>query len=215
MMQDRESAGYLLSETAHLLRVNALIALAALAIMTLLGIASDLYSDFAGPASLGSIIVTLVLQYEVSLALLIHYDLLDRRPGRRRLWALLGLNLLSGLGIVIGLILLIVPGAYLFVRWSAAVPALIAEEASISESLSRSAEAIKGRFWHVFGAILVVWTPFMAGVIASGLVPEDERLIASLVLNLPVNLSLVAGWHLAVAIYSGREDGRRLAEVFA
>jgi hypothetical protein len=104
---------------------------------------------------------------------------------------------------------------HLFVRWSAAVPALIAEEASISESLSRSAEAVKGRFWHVFEAILVVWTPFMAGVIASGLVPEDERLIASLVLNLPVNLSLVAGWHLAVAIYAGRQDGRRLAEVFA
>jgi hypothetical protein len=215
MLQDRESAGYLLSETAHLLRVNAPIALAALAIMTVLGIASDLYSDFAGPASLGSIIVTLVLQYEVSLALLIHYDLLERRPGRRRLWALPGLNFLSGLGIVLGLILLIVPGAYLFVRWSAAVPALIAEEASIPESLSRSAEAIEGRFWHVLGAILVVWTPFLAGMIASDLVPEDERLIASLVLNLPINLSLVAGWHLAVAIYAGRQDGRRLAEVFA
>lgn len=215
MMPERENAGYLLGETAHLLRVNAGLALAALGVMTVLAIVADLYPDFAGPAGLGSIIATLVLQYEISSAMLIHYGLLDARPARRRLLALLGLNFLSGIGVLLGLILLIVPGIYLLVRWSAAVPALIAEDADISESLSRSAEAVEGRFWHVFGAILVVWTPLVAGVLAAGLAPENQRLIASLVLNLPINLSLIAGWHLAVAIYAGRQNGRRLAEVFA
>jgi hypothetical protein len=215
MMPERENAGYLLGETAHLLRVNAGLALAALGVMTLLGIVADLYPGFGALAGLGSIVVNLFLQYEISLATLVHCDLLDHRSGRRRLWALLGLNFLSGIGIFLGLILLIVPGIYLFVRWSAAVPALIAEEAGISESLSRSAEAVEGRFWHVLGAILVVWTPMAAGALAAGLAPEDQRLIASLLLNLPINLSLIAGWHLAVAIYAGRQNGRRLAEVFA
>lgn len=215
MMPERESAGYLLGETAHLLRVNAGNALAALGIMTLLGVVADLYPDFAGPAGLASIVVNLVLQYAISSAVLLHYDLLGGGPRRQRLGALLGLNILSGIGILLGLVILIVPGVYLFVRWSAAVPALIAEEAGISESLGRSAEAVGGRFWHVFAAIAVLWTPGVAGVLTSALLAESEPLIASLVLNLPVNLCLIAGWHLAVAIYAGRQDVGRLAEVFA
>jgi hypothetical protein len=213
-MDDRESAGYLLAETAQLLRVNAGLALLALAIMTLLGIGSDLYPDFAGPAQIASLIATLVLQYEISSVLLLHYDLVDAR-GRRRLWALLGLSILSGLAIMLGLILLIVPGVYLLVRWSAAVPALIAEEAGVTESLGLSGQAVEGRFWHVLAAILLVWTPFAIGLLASGLVPEEQLLIESLILNLPINISLVAGWHLAVAIYAGRQHPRGLAEVFA
>ncbi|HEY0131172.1 MAG TPA: hypothetical protein VGB57_07190 [Allosphingosinicella sp.] len=216
MMPERESAGYLLAETVHLLRVNAGIALAALGAMTLLGMVSDVYPDFAALAALASIPVNLVLQYEISRALLVHYDLVDGRARRRRLWALLGLNLLSGIAILFGLLFLIVPGVYLLVRWWAAAPALIAEEADVTGSLDLSAEAVKGRFWHVFAAVsVVVWAPAAAGVLASALVPEGEPLIASLLLNLSLNLCLIAGWHLAVAIYAGRQNYRNLAEVFA
>lgn len=215
MMEDRESAGYLLGETAHLLRVNAGLALPAFGTMTALGMVPDLYPDFASVTGLGSIAVSLFFQYEISSALLVHYDLLDTRDRRRRIWALLGLNLLSGIGILFGLVLLILPGVYLFVRWSAAVPALIAEDCGVSDSLSESGEVVQGRFWHVLGALLVVWTPLAAGAIASGLVPEGDLLIGSLVTNLAVNLSLIAGWHLAVAIYAGRRERTNLAEVFA
>lgn len=215
MMTDRESAGYLLGETVHLLRVDAGLALAALGVTSLFGVAADLYPDFATLTILASILASLVLQYETSVALLVHYDLLDGRGRRRRLGALLGLNLLSGIAILFGLILLILPGLYLLVRWSAAVPALIAEDSDVSSSLGLSAEAVEGRFWHVLTAMALVWTPGVAGTIASALVAEGEPLIASLVLNLSLNLSLIAGWHLAVAVYAGRQDGGRLAEVFA
>lgn len=215
MMSERESAGYLLGETAHLLRVNVGIALAAVIVTTAVGVATDLYPDYAGVASLVSLVVNLVLQYETTSALLVHYELIDGRPRRRRLWALLGLNIISGMGIMVGLIAFIIPGTYLFVRWSAAVPALIAEEADITDSLRLSAEAVEERFWHVFASILVVWMPFVVGASASALVPEDQRLIGSLLLNLSLNLSLIAGWHLAVAVYAGRQDRSRLAEVFA
>lgn len=215
MIEERESAGYLLGETAHLLRVNAGLALAALAVITAAGVAADLDPDLIFPTTLASAVVSLFLQYEISSALLIHYELLDGRDRRRRLLALLGLNFLSGIAILFGLILLILPGVYLMVRWSAAVPALIAEDMSISESLGRSAEAVEGRFWHVLGALLVVWTPCVLGLIASGLVPEDQALVESLMTNLAVNLSLISGWHLAVATYEGRQDDQGLAEVFA
>jgi hypothetical protein len=216
MIEERESAGYLLGETARLVRVNAGIAIVAVGVLTLLGVAADLYPDFAGPAGLGTLIATLVLQYEISRATLVHYDLLEGWTGRRRLWALLGLSIISGIGILVGLILLVLPGAYLLVRWSAAVPALIAEEAGIFDSLERSATAVEGRFWHVFAAILVVWTPFVAATLAAVVVvPEDQFAVTSVALNLFLNLALVAGWHLAVAIYAGRQESRNLAEVFA
>lgn len=216
MIQDRESAGYLLGETGHLLRVNAGIVFLAMAVMTLLGAASDLHPDFGGLALLGTSIVTLVFQYEITRATLSHYQLLDGVPARRRLWALVGLGLISGIGILVGLILLIIPGIYLMVRWSAAVPALIAEEAGVYDSLGRSAAAVEGRFWHVFAAMLVIWTPCIAAFLAAVVVlSEDQPVVTSLALNLVLNLALIAGWHLAVAIYAGRQDGRNLAEVFA
>jgi hypothetical protein len=215
MMLDRESAGYLLGETPNLIRVNAALALAALGVMTLLGVVSDLYPDFAGMTGFGSLVATLVFQYETTLALLVHYNFLDSSTRRRRLWALLGLNLLSGIAILIGVILLILPGIYLLVRWSAAVPALIAEDSDITASFGHSAKAVEGRFWHVLAAMAVVWTPGLVGLIVSILVPDGELLMASLILNLSLNVSLIAGWHLAVAIYAGRQDGRNLAEVFA
>lgn len=214
-MPERESAGYLLGETSNLMRVNAGLALAALGVMTLLGVLADLNPDFAGPGSFASLVANLVLQYETTSVLLLHYDLLDGGPRRRRLLALLGLSLLSGIAILVGLILLILPGLYLLVRWSAAVPALIAQDSDIPDSLKLSAEAVQGRFWHVFAAMAVVWTPGLVGLSASILVPEDELLVSSLILNLSVNLCLVAGWHLAVAVYAGRQDGRRLADIFA
>jgi hypothetical protein len=131
------------------------------------------------------------------------------------LWALLGLNIVSSLGIALGLIALIIPGVYFFVRWSAAVPALIAEDSGIQDALGFSGDAVEGRFWHVFAALLVVWTPTLVGGLASALVEESQPLIASLILNISLTLCLVVGWHLAVAIYAGRQSHTRLAEVFA
>jgi hypothetical protein len=215
MIEEQESAGFLLGETSNLMRSNAVLAAAAVGLLTLGGIAADLYPDFTGLATLASGVASLFLQYEICLTLLVHYDLVDDRDRRRRIWALLGLNLLSGIAIVLGLVLLIVPGVYLLVRWSAALPAMIAEDSGITESLGLSAEVVDGRFWHVFASILVVWLPGLLGAAASELLPEDLALVRSMVLNLSINLALVAGWHLAVAIYAGRRHERRLAEVFA
>lgn len=215
MIAERESAGYLLRETVNLLRSNGGLALAALGVMTLIGAASDLYPSATRLVNFASIFVNLFLQYQISLALLGHYDLLHGYSGQRRIWTLLGLNILSGLGIVLGMILLIIPGIYLMVRWSAAVPALIAEEVGVTESMGRSAKAVEGRFWHVLGALLVIWTICILGVAVAVLMPEDQSLVVSLITNLFISLGLIAGWHLAVAIYAGRQDGNRLAEVFA
>lgn len=51
---------------------------------------------------------------------------------------LLGLSILSGLGMMIGLILLIVPGVILALIWSVAAPVVVAEKKGVFDALSRS-----------------------------------------------------------------------------
>ncbi len=52
-----------------------------------------------------------------------------------------GIGFLSGLAILLGLLLFILPGLYLMGRWSIAGPAMMAEKSGVIDSLKRS--------WHV------------------------------------------------------------------
>jgi hypothetical protein len=63
---------------------------------------------------------------------------------------LLGLDFLVGLGVVIGMILLIVPGVLVALRWSVSVPALVLEGRGIQESMGRSAALTQNRRWSIF-----------------------------------------------------------------
>jgi uncharacterized membrane protein len=67
---------------------------------------------------------------------------------------LLGLG--SALGIGVGLILLIVPGAILWVVWSVAAPALVEERIGVFEAFGRSNALTEGARWKVFGLLLIL-----------------------------------------------------------
>jgi hypothetical protein len=58
--------------------------------------------------------------------------------------------------IVLGLILLIVPGVILITIWSVAAPVVVLERPPGLQALSRSRELVRGNGWQVFGAILVL-----------------------------------------------------------
>lgn len=64
--------------------------------------------------------------------------------------------ILAGLGIVIGLILLIVPGLVLLTWWCVIIPVIVLENKSAGESFSRSRELVRGFGWNVFGVIVLV-----------------------------------------------------------
>jgi hypothetical protein len=71
--------------------------------------------------------------------------------------ALFALTLLIGVLEVLGFIALFVPGIILMLRWSVAVPVLVAERGrGISGSMARSAELTKGHRWSIFGLMVVV-----------------------------------------------------------
>jgi hypothetical protein len=70
--------------------------------------------------------------------------------GSRHWLRLLGLDFLAGLGVVIGMILLVVPGVLLALRWSVAVPTLVLEGRGIQESMGRSAALTQNHRWSIF-----------------------------------------------------------------
>ena len=59
------------------------------------------------------------------------------------------------LGLLFGLILLIVPGVFLYGRWAVATPALMIEDLGAVEGLRRSWRLVKDRFWATFGTVLL------------------------------------------------------------
>jgi Membrane domain of glycerophosphoryl diester phosphodiesterase len=74
----------------------------------------------------------------------------------KRAGALLGVSLLTGIGVGVGLFLLVVPGLILFTRWSLAVPAVMLEGRSPRNAMRRSAELVRGHGWQVFAIFLTV-----------------------------------------------------------
>ncbi len=69
--------------------------------------------------------------------------------------AAFGAVALDAAGTAIGLVLLILPGIYLSVRWYFAAQAAVLDETAPSESLRRSAQLVHGCWWQVFGYLVV------------------------------------------------------------
>ena len=65
-------------------------------------------------------------------------------------------SVIVGLAIVIGLILLIVPGLVLLTWWAVIIPVVVLENRSAGEAFTRSRELVRGHGWNVFGVIVLV-----------------------------------------------------------
>ncbi len=145
---------------------------------------------------------------------------------------LLGLAILTMLGMMAGMILLIVPGIMLGVMWSVAGPALVDERAGIVGALGRSRYLTKGVRWNVFGLLALVLVMMSmitsvatfatialgAEVTALGQAPSPAGLLIGLIFN-----TLSSGFWatmltaLFVELRNWKEglDPGNLAEVFS
>ena len=85
----------------------------------------------------------------------------------KRLSTVIWVSLIVGIGVGIGTLLLIVPGVYLFVAWSVAVPVLLSENLRGMAALRRSRELVRGRWWSC-AAVLVL--AILMALIAAALV---------------------------------------------
>jgi hypothetical protein len=76
--------------------------------------------------------------------------------GRQHLGSVAVAAILAGLGIILGLLLLIVPGLVLLTWWAVIIPVVVLENRSAGEAFSRSRELVKGNGWGVFGVIVLM-----------------------------------------------------------
>ena len=77
--------------------------------------------------------------------------------GIGRLVPILGLTILEGLGIMVGFMLLVVPGFILVAMWFVAVPVCIVERSGPWQSMVRSGELTKGHRWKIFGTVILLY----------------------------------------------------------
>ena len=101
-----------------------------------------------------------------------------------RLLPLLGLIFLASLGWTIGLMLLVIPGIILMVRWSVSIPVCVVERLGPVASLKRSAELTKGHRWKIFGMFFLIWLISMVIGIVIGAVMGALGHVFVLVANL-------------------------------
>jgi hypothetical protein len=74
---------------------------------------------------------------------------------RGRLGTLIGSSIAYGIGVVIGFVLLIVPGLIAIARWSLIVPLIVIERRGWRDAFARSSELVRGRTGRVLVLIVV------------------------------------------------------------
>jgi hypothetical protein len=64
-------------------------------------------------------------------------------------------GIVVGLGVLVGFILIIIPGLILMTIWSVSAPVVVLERPGGLKALGRSRELVRGNGWRVFGVVLV------------------------------------------------------------
>lgn len=139
------------------------------------------------------------------------------RAGGTRFWHYLGMSILSLIAVFFGLVLLVVPGLFLLVRWSAASGFAIGGREGVIDSLSASWDATKGHGWAIFLSAIILFfgVAISQGVAAAifGLASDEVGSAASALVEAAAGGAFAA---LGIAIYCRvRDDAGEISEVFA
>ena len=81
---------------------------------------------------------------------------------------LIGAGILSGIGIGIGIVALVVPGLYLLTIWAVIAPVIVIERSGVTAAFGRSRELVRGNGWPVFWSIIVAFLISLAGSLIFG-----------------------------------------------
>jgi uncharacterized membrane protein len=137
---------------------------------------------------------------------------------------MIGLTILSTLGMVAGTMLFIVPGIILYIMWIVAVPALVEERLGVVESLGRSRQLTKGSRWAIFALILLslvfyVIVAGVSGLFSVNLPLENPPLYAAMtaagtVVSSMVLAAMVASLYIELRTVKEGASADSLASIF-
>lgn len=176
--------------------------------------AIDSAFDMLAPEANANLITTFVsvgVVYAVFRHLLQKEGLIESEGG---FGAYFGASMLSGLGVILGLILFIVPGLYLMARWSLASAMVLTRRMKAIEGLRASWQATSGCVWKLVLLYVGVFLAYLllclmagvaAAVIAMATLGSANAIETSpffvVALNLLVNLGVVGTAYLSVAVF--------------
>jgi len=142
--------------------------------------------------------------------------------GLKRVLPVVGVGLIFGICVVLGMVLLIIPGIILFCMLLLAVPVAVVEGGGVGNALRRSATLTQGFRWSILGIFAIIYAILMVLTMIVTMVGMSSGFTVLLV-GLQ-GVSLICGTWISVAtavtyhdIRASKEnvDTRQLAEVFA
>lgn len=188
--------------------------------------ALDLLGSGAGN-SFASIVVGIFVQYAVMERLLADHARTGL-SGKRRYWTLFGSGLLYGLGVLIGLIFLVLPGIYLAGRWLSSSAYVVVEGRSAADSLDASWNQSRANVAGHIALALVAFLPTVAlfaffaiaefGSVESAILEGSSIDGPFLIIlsNLIATFGSILAWVTCAAAYSATHSaGGELEDVFA
>ncbi len=129
-----------------------------------------------------------------------------------------GISILTGLGTLVGLVLLVIPGIVLLVRWSPAIGYGLAGEVTANGALSASWHSTGPHFWPILVALLLPAASMIAGLliyVAPFSVDGQIGPFAIILGNVLMMASSVLGGAIGIAVFGLLAAPRsELREVF-
>lgn len=113
----------------------------------------------------------------------------------------LALSLLYIAGVILGFIVVILPGLIVMARWSIAQPLLIARGDRPREALGKSWELTKGNEFQILVAMVALYILPLAIMLAAGALFEKGDLVGIVVTQLAASAMSVIGTALSVGLY--------------
>jgi hypothetical protein len=195
----------LLRRVAALLRAHPLPGLLWFVVLVAAGVAVDAFTD-GDPRNQFLLALPMTFAQFALVSALLRGTELHRawaQPGR--VASYVGLGIVTGLAIFAGLMVLILPGLYLYARWVVATPLVVGEGARMGEAMARSWRRTAPAGVPIAAALALVNLPFVAGMLVMlylyppyGPAPFDLALLS----NALFFASSIASWYLAVAAHA-------------
>jgi len=212
-MSERLTNDQLLIPAFGLLRKAPFSALIAIATLTLLAdFARELPELWHRVVAMGA--ATIIVQREVTRNLLHSVG----RPGKRRPYgAMLVVGIVTGMLTAAGFAIFVLPGLYLFARWSLSNVVLISEGGSPFGAMGASWARTQPHLPVISVALVLSFLPpFAVGVVVASVSNRAGLTIAPVISDVAGYSGLVLIWYLAVATYVVLQPvDEELAQIFA
>jgi hypothetical protein len=197
--------GPLLTRSLDAVRMVPLQLLASLVVLTGVGIAYDALSeDSFALVTIVNTIVSIVAQIIITRSVALSAGWIDAGSGGYPIMSLFGQSIVIGLGVLVGLVLLILPGLYAASRWFIAAQIVILERRPAMDAMRESWARTETQWLSAFVIYLVVAAGMLVPVVSAFFAYEMEYSafsLPSIVANTALSAALLFAYVSATVFW--------------